>query len=248
MPRRCRTTSSRALIERDPDTLEYKPWLADRWAVSADGLVITFHLDPQAKFSDGTPVTADDVLFTYETMMNPKIDARSTASYFEDCEKCEKVDDSTVRFIWKKPYFLSLEISGGLTVLPKHVYQFKDPKEFNDINDKLIGSGPYVLKEWKTGQHIILERNKNYWNNPPSFDQIVYRFILEEQPSVQALLAGDLDFLAVSPEWWVKLQDDAGRQGPVQPVQVHDAAERLLLHRVEQRRGRRSTMRGCAWP
>ncbi len=200
------------LFDRDPDTLEFVPWLADRWSVSEDGLTITFHLNPKARFSDGVPVTADDVVFTYETIMNPKIDARAMASSYEDCQKCEKVDDLTVRFVWKKPYFLALENSGLIPVIPKHIYQFKDPKEFNDINDKMIGSGPYKLKEWKTGQHIILERNENYWNNPPAFDQIVYQFILEEQPSVQALLAGELDFLAVSPEWWVKLKDQKNIQ------------------------------------
>jgi peptide/nickel transport system substrate-binding protein len=147
------------------------------------------------------------VVFTYQTIVNPKIDCQSLASYFEDCRGCEKIDDRTVRFTWKKPYFLSLEFS-AIDVLPKHVYQFKDPKEFNDINDILVGSGPYKFnKGWKTGQHIILERNENYWGNPPSFDRVVYRFILEEQASVQAILAGELDFLAVTPEWWMKLKE-----------------------------------------
>jgi peptide/nickel transport system substrate-binding protein len=196
-----------SLIERDYDTLEWKPQLADRWLVSPDGLTITFHLDPRARFSDGRPMTADDVLFTYETSVNPKIDCRDLASYYEDCQMCEKVDERTVRFIWKKPYFKSLEFS-ALTVIPKHVYEFKDPKTFNDITDHMVGSGPYVLKEWKTGQHLVLVRNENYWGRPVAIDRIVYRFILEEQPSVQALLAGELDELPVTPEWWVKLRQD----------------------------------------
>jgi peptide/nickel transport system substrate-binding protein len=197
-----------SLIDRDPDTLEFVGVLAEKWEVSPDGLVITFHLNPKAKFSDGTPVTADDVVFTYETTINPKIDCRDRASYFEDCKGCEKVDDRTVRFVWKKPYFLSLELS-GIVVLPKHVYKFTDPNTFNDINDLLVGTGPYTFTkgDWKTGQHIILKRNKNYWGNAPAFDEIVYTFILEEQPSVQAILAGELDFLPVTPEWFVKLRD-----------------------------------------
>ena len=197
-----------ALIDRDPDTLQIVGVLADKWEVSPDGLVITFHLNPAATFSDGTPVTADDVVFTYQTITNPEIDCRSTASYFEYCKGCEKVDDRTVRFTWKKPYFLSLEYS-GIIVLPKHVYQFTDPKKFNDINDLLVGSGPYTFTkgDWKTGQHIILERNQKYWGNPPALDRVVYQFILEDQPAVQALLAGELDFLAVLPEWFVKLRE-----------------------------------------
>ena len=195
-----------SLIERDPDTLQWRPMLADRWEVSADGLVITFHLDPRARFSDGRPVTADDVVFTWQTIMDPKVDARDLASYFEDCRACEKLDDRTVRFTWKRPYFKALEFS-GIMVIPKHVYGFADPKEFNE-NDKLIGSGPMRLEEWKTGQHLTLVRNSNYWRRPVAPDRVVYRFILEEQPSVQALLSGDVDDLAVSPEWWVTLRKD----------------------------------------
>ena len=195
------------LIERDPDTLEWKALLADRWEVSPDGLVITFHLDPRAKFSDGKPVTADDVVFTYQTIVNPRVDCRSLASYFEDCQGCEKVDDRTVRFVWKRPYFKSVEFS-ALGIIPKHVYAFKDPNEFNDLNETRVATGPYRQEEWKTGQHLILVRNENYWRQPPAFDRIQYRFILEEQPSVQAIRAGELDELAVSPEWWVKLRQD----------------------------------------
>jgi len=197
-----------SLIERDPDTLEFGGLLAERWEVSADGKVITFYLNPKARFSDGTPVTADDVVFTYETIMNPKIDARSVASYFEDCQGCEKVDNLTVRFTWKKVYFKSLETS-GILVIPKHVYEFKDPNEFNEINDKLVGSGPYKFGEWKTGQHLVLVRNENYWRRPPAIDRVAWRFILEDQAAVQALLAGELDELGVAPEWWVKLEPRA---------------------------------------
>ncbi|MBM4019237.1 MAG: hypothetical protein FJ288_13090 [Planctomycetes bacterium] len=194
-----------SLIERDFDTLQWKPMLADRWEVSPDGLIITFHLDARARFSDGKPVTADDVVFTYQAIVNPQIDCRDLASYFEYCDRCEKADDRTVRFVWKKPYFKSLEFS-GIMVLPKHLYAFKDPKAFNDITDKLVGTGPYKLGEWKTGEHLVLERNENYWREPVAIDRTVFRFILEEQASVQAFLAGDLDDLPLSPEWWVKLR------------------------------------------
>jgi len=195
------------LIERDPDTLEWRGLLADRWDISPDGLAITFHLDPRAAFADGHALTAKDVLFTFETVRNPGIDCRAAASYLEDCESCEIVDERTVRFLWKKPYFQSLEVSGTFApILPQHIYRFKNPREFNDLNNRLVGSGPYRFVEWKTGQHILLVRNEVYWRRPPAFDRILFRFILEEQAAVQAFLSGDLDDLAVSPEWWVKLQ------------------------------------------
>jgi len=203
------------LLDRDPDTLEFRPALADKWEASADGLVYTFHLDPRAKWSDGMPVTADDVVFTYDTMLNDKIDCASLRSYYEDCKGCEKIDERTVRFTWKKPYFKSLEFS-AVTVLPKHIYQFKDPKEFNDINDKLVGSGPYVFKEWKTGQHVILEKNPDYWMYSPPIDRIVFRFITEDQAEVQEMKAGKLDFISISPEWWDRLRGEPDTVGRFQ--------------------------------
>ena len=196
-----------SLIDRDPDTLELRPLLADRWTVSPDGLVITFHLDPRARFADGAPVTADDVVFTYNTMVNPKIDCRAIASYYDDCQGCEKVDERTVRFTWRKTYFKSLE-SSSLTVLPKHVYEFTDPDWFNNLSDRLVGTGPYRLAEWKTGQQILLVRNENYWRSPSAFDEVRFSMILNPQASVQAMLAGELDQLSVTPEWWVRLRKD----------------------------------------
>ena len=201
------------LIDYDLDSLELVGVLADRWEVSPDGKVITFHINPKARFSDGSPVTADDVLFTYETMRNPEIDAADMASYFEDCEKCEKIDNLTVRYTWKKTYFKSLEVSGGmLPIIPKHVYQFTEPKKFNDLRDVVVGSGPYMMKpgDWKTGEHIVLTRNPNYWRNPVAIERVVYRFIKEEQASVQALKAGQLDEVPVTPEWWVRLGAEPG--------------------------------------
>jgi peptide/nickel transport system substrate-binding protein len=202
------------LIERDLDTLQWRGVLAEKWTVSEDGRTVTFHLDPRAKFSDGQPVTADDVVFAFDQIRNPEIDCAQSASYYEDCEKCEKVDDRTVRFLWRKVYYKSLEVSGSTQVLPKHVYGGMTPKTFNDVvKEPLVGTGTYVLKRWTTGQSIVLERNPNYWRQPLAFDKIVYRIIQEEQPQVQAFLSGELDDLPVTPEWWEKLKarDDAGK-------------------------------------
>ena len=195
------------LIERNPDTLEWEPMLAERWEVSDDGLTITFHLDPKARFSDGSPVTADDVVFTYETMRNPKIDAFRIASYFQMCEACEKVGERTVRFRWKEPYFKSFEVSGAfLNIIPKRVYAFDDPEEFNNLSTRLVGSGPFLFDRWTKGQELVLVRHDAYWRNQAALARVVYRFILNPRAVVQAFLSGDLDYIALSPEWWVKLR------------------------------------------
>jgi peptide/nickel transport system substrate-binding protein len=218
-----------SLLDRDPDTLELRGVLARQWEVTDDGRVILFHLRPEARFSDGRPVTADDVVFTYETVVNPKIDCRSLASYFEDCERCEKVDDRTVRFVWKKKYFKSLEVSGGFNpILPKHLYEPNvrvDPEKadeagvthFNKVLQGVVGSGPYKFERWKTGQEISLVRNERYWAKPRAFDRIVFRLIVDEQSAAQTFLSGDLDDLSLSPEWWVRFQKRPDRDRPDRP-------------------------------
>ncbi len=201
------------LLERDLDTLELKGELAASWEVSPDGRTITFHLKPEARFSDGQPVTADDVVFTYETVTNPAIDCRSLASYFADCERCEKVDEHTVRFVWKQKYFKSVEVSGGFSpIIPKHLYEKhvradpQDPEHFNRLAKGFVGSGPYKFEAWQTGQEISLVRNERYWGKPRAFDRIVFRLIIDDQAAVQTFLSGDLDDLSLTPEWWVKLE------------------------------------------
>ncbi len=200
-----------ALTERDLDTGELKGLLAERWEVSEDGRTVTFHLRPEARFSDGHPVTAEDVVFSYEAVTNPKIDARSMASYFSDCESCEALGPHTVRYRWKQPYFKTAEVSGGMApVLPRHLYEENVRSEekgvrFNDLVQGFVGSGPYVFDSWTTGQEIILRRNDRYWGKPRAFDRVVFRLILEEQASVQAFLSGDLHAVSLSPEWWIKL-------------------------------------------
>ncbi|HUU10056.1 MAG TPA: peptide-binding protein [Phycisphaerae bacterium] len=225
------------LIARDVDTLQWIPELADRWDISPDGKTITFHLDPRARFSDGKPVTADDVVFSIETVMNPEIDCASLRSYYEDMQGCEKVDDRTVRFTWKKTYFKSFEVSGAFApVLPRHVYRFDKPNDFNDINDRLVGTGPYVFEKWVTGQQIALRRNEQYWRARPSFDRMTFRVILEDQAYVQAFLAGEIDYVSVQPEWWVKLKADprAGRD--------------FIMHRYSAPAGYRYLAWNCARP
>jgi len=211
------------LLERNLDTGELEGVLAKDWEVSDDGTVIVFHLKPEARFSDGHPVTSEDVVFSFDTVRNPEIDARSMASYLSKCESCVAVDEHTVRFVWKERYFKSLESSGNLfPIIPKHIYASNvevDPKEaeergithFNDLVQGFVGSGPYLFDRWTTGSEIHLVRNEAYWGKPRAFDRIIFRIINEEQASVQAFHGGELDDLAIAPEWWDKLKDDDRR-------------------------------------
>src|SRR5215213_3383661 len=103
----------------DPVTLNYVPLLAKSWQVSPDGLTITFQLREGVTFSDGHPFTADDVVFSFDWMMNPKVAAPAARSEFEYTDKVVKISDYEVAFKFKKPYFNSLEVSAAtLQILP----------------------------------------------------------------------------------------------------------------------------------
>jgi peptide/nickel transport system substrate-binding protein len=192
------------LLERDPDTLEMKPWIAASWEESEDHLVYTFHLRKDVTFSDGQPLTAHDVKFSFDTLKNPEVDAPHARNYFESVDSCEVVDDYTVRYTCNKPYFLHLVMLGSLEILPKHIYEKGD---FNKDHLRTpVGSGPYVLEKWETGQRILLARSANYWNaaqRPAWFDKHVFTIITDDNAAFQVLMRGDLDVMALRPEDWV---------------------------------------------
>jgi len=198
------------LLKYDPDELQLKPLLAESYSVSDDGLKITFRLRDDIHFSDGHPVTADDVIFTYETITNPRIDAASLANYYRDVKEVVKISDRQVRFIMKRPYFKSLEIVGfdATGILPKHIYDFNDPEQFNKRISDPVGSGPYVFEKWDIGREIVLRRNENYWGPKPKLKKIVYRIILNDTAAVQALRAEQIDFMRPLPGQYTELSKD----------------------------------------
>ncbi|MBN2581510.1 MAG: peptide-binding protein [Planctomycetes bacterium] len=209
------------LIDLDPDTLEFKGKLAESWTISEDKLTITFKLRKGMVWSDGVPITTDDIIFSYETITNPKVDAMRTLGYFKDVEHIKALDDLTVEYKFKKPYFKSFEVAGGgyMTIIPRHVYQFTDAEAFNATRDKLVGSGPYVFESWEAGQQIVLKRNPLYYGEPYNFDRIVFRFVPEEMVAYQKCKAQELDWVAMSPEHYVAAGHDADFQAHHQRLQ-----------------------------
>lgn len=196
------------LLEYDPDTIKLKPLLAESYHISDDGLEIGYKLRDDIFFSDGHPVTADDVVFSYETVKNPEVDATTLASYLKDVDRVEKISDREVKFFMKRVYFKSLEITGGLDIFPKHIYQFDDPQEFNKRISNPVGSGPYVFEKWNVGREVVLKRNENYWGKMPNLEKIVYRIITNDAGAIQSLRSGDVDFLRPLPDQYTDLAND----------------------------------------
>jgi peptide/nickel transport system substrate-binding protein len=195
------------LMEYDFDTVKFKPVLAKSYEFSADGLEITFVLRDDIHFSDGVPITADDVIFTYQTIVNPKIDAADLAQLFIEVKDVVKIDDKTVKFIFHRPYFKALEISSFwvIGIFPKHIYEFKDAEEFNRRISDPVGSGPYVFESWDTGEKVTFRRNENYWGTPPKIEKRIYKFIINDRARIQAIRSGDVDMMIPAPEQYVDI-------------------------------------------
>jgi peptide/nickel transport system substrate-binding protein len=206
-----------SLIERDRDTLEFVGQLAEGWSISEDGQTITFKLKENACWNDLKLVTAEDVVFSFRTLMLPTVDAQRIQSYFLDCEKVEAVDSRTVKFVWSKPYFKSLETSGSMVIIPKHVIDpdnliDSDPKAFAKMinewdwdwkDEPPVTSGPYILHEWdKPGNRVVLIRNDDYYGPKSMIRRVVYRFISDTLSRFQALKAEKLDLIALTTEQW----------------------------------------------
>jgi len=194
-----------SLLEYDPDSLTLRPLLAESYNVAPDGLEISFRIRSDAHFSDGHPVTADDIIFTYQTIVNPGVDAASLANYFKDVDKVVKISEREVKFLMKRIYFKSLELAGGMEILPEHIYKFSNPEEFNKRISGPVGSGPYIFEKWDVGREIVLRRNENYWGHKPKIKKLVYRIITNDTAAIQSLRAGQIDYVRPLPDQYAEL-------------------------------------------
>jgi len=177
------------------------PSLAESWTV--DGDTWTFKLRKDVKFSDGTPFTAEDVVFTYERVPKVPNSPSSYALYLSSIDRLEVVDPHTLKIITKGPSPVLLPNLSMVPIMSSKAAAGSAPegKTTVELNrgDGLIGTGPYKFVSWKRGAEIVLERNENYWGEPPAWDRVIYRPITNPAARVAALLAGDVDLIEDPP-------------------------------------------------
>ncbi len=203
------------LITRDPETLAWRPWVAERWKMSDDGLTITFDLREGVKFADGHPLTSEDVVYSYRLIMNPDINCPRLRPFYEVIASVKAEGPHRVVFQLREPYFLALSVAGGMEILAKHYYSQFTAEQFNELPGLLFGSGPYRLEEnpveWRPGQgRIVLVRNENFWGPAPAFDRIIYREITDETARQVSFRNGEIDRYGVPADQFPRLKDDAG--------------------------------------
>lgn len=198
-----------SLMERNLDSYEWEPALAEKYEISKDGKQFTFTLRQGAKWHDGKPVTIEDVKFSFDVIFDPKYNAAHLRPYYENIEKAEVTGPNTIRFTTKTKYFDNFTVVAGLTVLPKHIYG--NPAEGMKLNKTIVGSGPYKLGTYDKGQSIVLDKNKEWWGNTVprmkgrwNFEKIRMRFFKDSNIAIEALKKGDIHFHELTSEEYAK--------------------------------------------
>lgn len=203
------------LAQRDPITLDWIGLIARDWSISEDGITFTFNLREDVHFSDGEPLTAEDVVFSFEFLMDERIAAPRLRAYYSKIESVIAEAPYRVSFRFAEPYFNSLALAGGLSIMPKHFYEpfLEDPEAYNQSKGRLLGSGPYRLADplgWTPDQGFIeLERNQRYWGAiEPTFDRLVWKVIENDNARLTSFRNGEIDAYSARPLDYRKLVDD----------------------------------------
>lgn len=192
-----------SLLERDNRTLDLVPLLAESYEVSPDRLSYLFTLKDGLKWQDGKPLTSSDVVFTFKIVRDESVDAPHLRSYYRSLKKVEALDARRIRFTFSEPYFKSLEMIGGMSIIPQHIFS-KGDFNTHPTGRAPMGSGPYRFVRWDTGKEVVLEKNMDYWGEEPYLDRIVFKIITDETVALQVLKRGEMDLMALTPVQWVK--------------------------------------------
>lgn len=180
--------------------------LAESWEVGRGGLQITFKLRRNVRWHDRHPFTAHDVLFGFQTIVNPNTPT-AYAEDFRQVKKAEVLDDYTFRVTYEKPFAPALSSWGNLVVLPKHLLEGKDITK-SELARKPIGTGPYRLQEWISRDRVILEANPDYFAGRPSIDRYVIRVIPDLATMFLELKAAGLDLMGLTPIQYKRQTND----------------------------------------
>ncbi|MGC4104835.1 MAG: ABC transporter substrate-binding protein [Thermomicrobiales bacterium] len=203
-----------SLVFADPLSGTFVPQLADSWEVSADGLRWRFHLAPNVTFHDGSPLTVEDVLFSFAASVDDSGLAPNKSTIDAVLASVEKIDDATVELIAKFPSSSFLFQTAVLVpIMPKHIWEPIPFKEWGSAAGstgqdpkQVIGTGPFSFVEWVQNDHITLKKNESYWYAPwaPVIDQYIYRV----GGTLQTFLTGEGDITGLSPSDAISVQKD----------------------------------------
>jgi len=190
------------------DKNEPIPWIATEipskanGGISADDKVITYKLRDDAKWSDGEPITADDYVFTWQMVMSDKNAVISRDPWDAYVDKVEAKDKTTLVVTFKETYApwqaKIFSMVNASQAIPKHilepVFQKDGTIDKADWNrNPTVGAGPFLLKEWQSGSHLIFQANPNFWLGKPKVDQVFIRIVPDDAAQIAAMKAGEVE-------------------------------------------------------
>jgi len=188
------------LVEEMPDYRTVEPRLAESWEFSDDRKTLTFRLRDDVVWSDGVPVTARDVEFTYRAWTDPDV-AWGGAFTVEAVERVEVIDERTVAFHFERAYASQLlDVGAGALILPAHAWgelPFSEWRASADwFRENLVVDGPFRLASWAPQHEIVLERNPLYYEEGlPYLDRVIFRVVPDQTSQLTQLLNGEVDFV-----------------------------------------------------
>lgn len=197
------------LVQLDKD-MNWAPQMAESWQFSKDCLTLTLKLRKNVKWHDGKPFTADDVLFTFKTMMNPKTPT-AYRDGFEPVSDVSTPDAYTVRVTYKQPFAKALG-SWSTSMLPKHLLaKYAEEgklREAPENTTKPVGTGPYRFQEWKSGEKVVLVVNKDYYvEGRPYLGRVIYRIIPSQATIFLELKAKGVDLASLTAVQYARQTD-----------------------------------------
>ncbi len=215
------------LVHINRATMELEPALAKSWEAGPDGRSYTVHLRQGLRFSDGSPFTADDVLFTFQVLQDPKTGAYLAGQVEVDGSfpQVTKIDQYTVRFVYQRPVGMGLRSLDSVPMLPRS--RLASAFAAGTLSSawgpetppgQIAGLGPFRLRQYLRGERIILERNPYYWKKDkagqalPYLDTITFLIVPDRNSEVMRFQAGEIDLLdSFNPENYAPLQRAQGR-------------------------------------
>lgn len=173
------------------------PGLATAWKQSPDGLTWTYTIRNDAKWSDGQPITADDAAFTFNLMMTNKDAATANGNFVANFASVTAPNPTTLVITTKAPQATMLALD--VPIVPRHVWSgVSDIAKYTNLptaGHPVVGSGPYLLSDYREGQFVKLVANNTYWRGAPKIDELDFVHFDDTNSEVQALLKGDIDLV-----------------------------------------------------
>lgn len=201
------------LLRFKDESTAVEPGLVESWEISDDGLVYTLHLRKGVKFHDGTDFNAEAVKFNIERQIDPNHPYHDTGEFpyaeftWGMVDKIEVADEYTVNMTLKEifaPFLNHLAMHPAAMVSPAAI-----EKHGRDISIQPVGTGPFKFASWTPGVEVVLEKNPDYWGDPPKIDRVIYRPIIEDQSRLTELEAGGVNFIVnIPPDELARLKED----------------------------------------